>query len=55
VVAAAERRLSQATYSLRMADPVDWALAAATGARLAPSGPHDDREDVEAAVRRCGN
>ncbi|MEY4170854.1 MAG: hypothetical protein RLZ94_1927, partial [Actinomycetota bacterium] len=38
--------------SLRMADPVDWALAAATGARLAPSGPHDDREDVEAAVRQ---
>jgi len=35
-----------------MADPVDWALAAATGARLAPSGPHDDREDVEAAVRQ---
>ena len=35
-----------------MADPVDWALAAATGARLAPSGPHDDRADVEAAVRQ---
>ena len=35
-----------------MADPVDWALAAATGARLAPSGPHDDRDDVEAAVRQ---
>ena len=35
-----------------MADPVDWALAAATGARRAPSGPHDDREDVEAAVRQ---
>ena len=35
-----------------MADPVDWALAAATGARLAPAGPHDDREEVEAAVRQ---
>ena len=35
-----------------MADPVDWALAAATGARLAPSGPPDDRDDVEAAVRQ---
>lgn len=35
-----------------MADPVDWALASATGARLAPSGPPDDRVDVEAAVRQ---
>lgn len=35
-----------------MADPVDWALAAATGARLAPSGPHDDRDGVESAVRQ---
>lgn len=35
-----------------MADPVDWALAAATGARLAPSGPDDDRAGVESAVRQ---
>lgn len=35
-----------------MADAVDWALAAATGARLAPSGPPDARSDVEAAVRQ---
>lgn len=35
-----------------MTDAVDWALAAATGARLAPSGPHDDREGVESAVRQ---
>jgi coenzyme F420 biosynthesis associated uncharacterized protein len=35
-----------------MADAVDWALAAATGSRLAPSGPQDARADVEAAVRQ---
>jgi len=35
-----------------MAEPVDWALASATGARLAPRGPNDDRPDVEAAVRQ---
>lgn len=35
-----------------MTEPVDWALAAATGARLAPSGPDDDRDGVEAAVRQ---
>lgn len=35
-----------------MAEPVDWALAAATGARLASSGPRDSRADVEAAVRQ---
>lgn len=35
-----------------MADPVDWDLAAATGSRFAPSGPHDERTDVEAAVRQ---
>lgn len=35
-----------------MTDPVDWALAAATGARLAPAGPSDDRAAVEAAVRQ---
>jgi coenzyme F420 biosynthesis associated uncharacterized protein len=35
-----------------MGDPVDWSLAAATGARLAPGGPADGRADVEAAVRQ---
>ncbi|MEY2965401.1 MAG: zinc-dependent metalloprotease [Candidatus Nanopelagicales bacterium] len=35
-----------------MVEPVDWALAAATGSRLAPSGPHDSRDEVEAAVRQ---
>lgn len=35
-----------------MTDPVDWALAASAGSRLAPSGPADQREDVEAAVRQ---
>ena len=35
-----------------MDEPVDWTLAAATGARLAPRGPADDRSDVEAAVRQ---
>jgi coenzyme F420 biosynthesis associated uncharacterized protein len=35
-----------------MTDPVDWALAAATGARLAPAGPPDSRIDVESAVRQ---
>jgi coenzyme F420 biosynthesis associated uncharacterized protein len=33
-------------------EPVDWELAAATGARFAPSGPADTRVDVEAAVRQ---
>ena len=41
-----------ATYSHWMADPVDWALAASTGARLSPSGPPDARDEVEAAVRQ---
>lgn len=35
-----------------MTDPVDWALAAATGARFAPAGPPDSREEVESAVRQ---
>jgi coenzyme F420 biosynthesis associated uncharacterized protein len=35
-----------------MTDPVDWALAASTGARFAPSGPPDDRAAVDAAVRQ---
>jgi coenzyme F420 biosynthesis associated uncharacterized protein len=35
-----------------MTDPVDWALAAATGARLAPAGPADSRVEVESAVRQ---
>lgn len=35
-----------------MTEPVDWDLAASTGARFAPSGPADDRAGVEAAVRQ---
>jgi coenzyme F420 biosynthesis associated uncharacterized protein len=35
-----------------MSEPVDWELAAATGARFAPHGPADDRMSVEAAVRQ---
>lgn len=33
-------------------EAVDWGLAASTGERLAPSGPHDDRTEVEAAIRQ---
>lgn len=35
-----------------MKDAVDWNLAAATGARLAPRGPHDERDEIDAAVRQ---
>jgi coenzyme F420 biosynthesis associated uncharacterized protein len=35
-----------------MTELVDWDLAAATGSRLAPSGPDDDRAGVESAVRQ---
>lgn len=49
---AGRRRTRTPTYSQGVTDPVDWALAAATGARLAPSGPDDQRSDVEAAVRQ---
>lgn len=35
-----------------MRDAVDWELAAATGERFAPQGPHDDRETVASAVRQ---